>query len=334
MSGREHSRRDVLRKGSLAGAAVVAGGALVATGAAVTQASAGTTPAERGRNRDGVTTIVFVSGANGGTGGDNTLSLLGHRTVGVELPGHSPDAGQFRRAYQAPQDLDALATAPSPVAGVTLDDYAERAIEVVRTVAAHGPVILFGGSMGGITLNRVGNAVPELIDLMVYAAAFCPVTLPSAAAYLQTPEGRDTQLGALVGAAIGDPEKLGASRMNWRTADPDFLAKAKDALMAGASDAEFLAMLNTLVPDEALDPPVADARVQADTWGRIPRVYIRHTRDRCIPPALQSRFIREADELTRRQGTRFTVYDVPTSHYAYGPGYQQVVRILHRLASR
>ena len=58
----------------------------------------------------------------------------------------------------------------------------------VRTVAEFGPtVILYGGSMGGATLNRVGNAVPHLIDRIVYDTAFCCVDLACPEDYLTTP---------------------------------------------------------------------------------------------------------------------------------------------------
>jgi hypothetical protein len=145
------SRRDLLHKASLAGAASIA------TGVAACAAPAGS--GRRGAHGP-VTTFVFVAGANGGASGDSALAMLGHRTVGVQLPGADPDAGQFRVSYQAPQDLEALATEPSPAAGITLNDYVNRVIDVVQGVAVHGPVILFGGSIAGATLSRVGNAAP------------------------------------------------------------------------------------------------------------------------------------------------------------------------------
>lgn len=77
----------------------------------------------------------------------------------MDLPGQRATDAQFALDYQCPQDPASLATRPSPMAGVGLDAYAAAAIETVRTVAEFGPVVLSGGSMGGATLNRVGNAV-------------------------------------------------------------------------------------------------------------------------------------------------------------------------------
>ncbi|MBU2665002.1 lysophospholipase [Actinoplanes bogorensis] len=288
--------------------------------------------AAAGGSRRAVTTIVIVTGANGSAAGDAELTLRGHRTVGVELPGHGPGDGQFRRSYQAPQDLAALATERSPMAGVTLDDYVEATVRVVRRAARLGPVLLWGGSMGGATLNRVANEVPRLIKRLVYSSAFCCVDLPSVADYLQTPEAAESMILELSGAGIGDPAVIGATRSNFRTSDPDVLAKLKQALCAGATDAEFLTMLNGMHPDESAQVPLADARGRKDTWGTVPRTYIRHTRDRVIPPALQDRFIAEADRLTPRN--RFEVRSVPTSHAADTAGWAATVDIVDELARR
>jgi pimeloyl-ACP methyl ester carboxylesterase len=276
--------------------------------------------------------VVFVAGTNGDASGDSELAMLGHRTVGVELPGAGPNAGQFRVSYQAPQDLEALATEPSPVSRITLDDYASWVVDVVRRVAVHGPVILFGGSIAGATLSRVGNTVPDLIDRIVYDSAFCCVNLPSAADYLATPEGSTTLGSNLLAGVVADPTKIGAVRINWRSADPTFLAGVKAAIMAEASQSEFMALLNSLQPDEPLTLATADARVEKDTWGRIPRTYIRHTLDRILPIALQDRMIAEADSLT--PDNRFDVHTVRTSHYPTAAAYREIVKILNSLAVR
>jgi pimeloyl-ACP methyl ester carboxylesterase len=311
--------RTITRRGLLGAAA----------GATVAVATPAAAPARRRAARP-VTTFVLVAGANGGPGGDAELTLRGHRTVGVEFPGHGAGAGQFRRSYQAPQDLAALATEPSPMAGVTLDDFAEATLAVVRRAARNGPVVLWGGSMGGATVSRVANEAPRLIDRLVYSSAFCCVDLPTVGAYLATPEAAGTLLFDLAGAALADPAVIGATRTNYRTADPQVLARLKEALSADATDAEFLTMLNGLQPDESAQVPLDEARGHRDTWGRIPRTYIRYTRDRCIPLALQDRMIAEADALT--PGNRFDVRSVATSHAPDPRGWAQIIDILDGLA--
>ncbi|MEV6630138.1 alpha/beta hydrolase [Actinoplanes sp. NPDC051470] len=309
------------RRGVLGSAAAIGSAAALATSAHPTK------PGKRGKQ---ITTIVIVTGANGGAGGDAELTLRGHRTVGVDLPGHNIGDGQFRLSYQCPQNLAALATEPSPMAGVTLDDYAEAAVATVRRAGRNGPIVLWGGSMGGATVNRVANEVPRLIQRLVYSSAFCCVDLPSMAAYLMEPEAKDSMILELGGAGVGDPEVIGATRSNFRTADPRVLAKLKEALCAGATDHEFFALLNTMQPDESMHIPLADARGHKETWGRIPRTYIRHTRDRMIPLPLQDRFIHEADRLTPHN--RFDVRSVATSHMPDPRGWASIVDILDELA--
>ncbi|MCG5214457.1 alpha/beta fold hydrolase [Streptosporangium sp. KLBMP 9127] len=280
--------------------------------------------------KEKVTTYLFVTGANGGTAGDAELALRGHRTVGVELPGHGPDTLQFRKAYQAPQDLKALAAEPSAMAGITLDDYVEAAVKAVRRAAKHGPVILVGGSMGGATITGAANEVPHLIDRLVYISAFCCTRLKSIDEYLATPEGKASKLGAIIGGLVGDPAKLGAVRVNWRSADPKFLAETKAALSADASDAEFMAMLNSSLPDDTLHVSGADSRGRKATWGRVPRTYIRHSQDMCIPVPLQDRMIADADALT--PGNTFDVHTVRAAHAPSRASWAKIVDILDKLA--
>lgn len=276
-----------------------------------------------------VTTFVFVTGSNGVATDDAELTLRGHRTVGVSLPGHGPEE-QFHHAYQAPQDLAKLATIPSPMAGVTLDDYVEATVDVVRRVSRYGPVVLVGGSLGGSTITKAADAVPDLIDRLVYVSAYCCTKLRSPAEYLETPEGRTTLGGSLLAGVVGDPRVLKAIRVNWRTNDRKFLDAAKAAFMADGTDGEFLAMLNSSLPDESLQVSSADARGRKSAWGRVPRAYIRHSRDRVIPLALQDRMIREADAAT--PGNRFKVFTVETSHAPTPVAYRRITEILDRLA--
>ena len=308
-----YSRRTALRVGTVGAAA---GGLTLAAGG-------------NAQARPGTTTFVVVTGASGTPGGIDALSMRGHRTVGVGLPGHGATDAQFAHDYQCPQDPASLATRPSPMAGVGLDAYTAAAVEVVRTVARFGPVVLYGGSMGGATLNRVGNAVPHLVDRIVYDTAFCCVDLACPEDYLATPQGSTSLAGNLAELVVADPAVIGAVRANYRTADRDALAKLKETLMAGASDAEFYSMLAYLQPDESLTVGRENSQVEARTWGRIPRTYIRHTADRMIPIALQDRMIAEADRLTPRN--RFDVHTVDAPHAATAAQFARIVDILDGL---
>ncbi|MEQ4719125.1 hypothetical protein [Nonomuraea sp. B19D2] len=62
----------------------------------------------------------------------------------------------------------------------------------------------------------------------------------------------------------------------------------------------------------------------------MPRVYIRHTRDRTIPLALQDRMIKEANAAT--PDNQFKIFSVEASHAPTAKKYREITEILHRLA--
>ncbi|MBB4688733.1 alpha/beta fold hydrolase [Amycolatopsis jiangsuensis] len=279
-------------------------------------------------------TLVFIHGTNanayGWTGLITELTLRGHRCLALDLPGHG-DRQFIPHAYQAPQDLEALATEPSPLAGFTIDDYVDHVVRVVRRARRLGPVILVGSSQGGVTVSRVGNAVPELLERVVYVAAYCCVDLPNMVSYLETPENSESLLHLIEALKVGDPAALGVSRLNWRSADPAALSAIKRCLAGDFTDDAVRRLAAVLEPDETATIPRSEARGEAHTWGRIPRTYVRFTEDRLIPPALQDRFIAEADRLTPDNPT--DVRDIAAPHV--GPFHRpELVAVLAELAGR
>ncbi|WP_158890525.1 alpha/beta hydrolase [Amycolatopsis anabasis] len=260
-------------------------------------------------------TFVFVHGSNGNSrmwaSLQRELALRGHRSLAVDLPGHGRGAG-FTAAYQAPQDLVAFATAPSPLAGVTYAEGVEHVIDTVRRVRAYGPVILVGASRGGVVLNGVGNAIPDLLDRIVYISAWCCAE-KTVAQYLLGPEWAASALNEVHGLMIGDPAALGAVRMNWRSADPELLTALKRALLADGTDQQFLGFLSSCEPDDILD--FGADLVDPDTWGRVPHSYLRLTEDLAMPLALQDLLIERADAMT--PDNPFDVHSVACSHAGF-----------------
>lgn len=262
-------------------------------------------------------TFVFVHGSNGNSFYwaplQRELALAGHRSLAVDLPGHGY-AATFPAGYQSPQDPAALATTPSAMAGITLAETTEHLAGVVRRAGEHGPVIVVAHSRGGFPLTSLGNNYPELIARMVYISAWCPVDV-AGAEYNDAPENAESLLPEAFGVVVADPSSLGAIRMNWRTADPALLATLKRTMLEDGTDEEFHAVLNLLEPDEMFDVGTETDRARADTWGRVPRTYIRLTEDRSVPVALQDRFIKEADALT--PGNPFDVRSLTSSHMRF-----------------
>ncbi|GAB3658063.1 alpha/beta hydrolase [Glycomyces tarimensis] len=259
-------------------------------------------------------TFVLVHGSNSNSFTwaplQRELALHGHRSLALDLPGHGFDAS-YPTAFHTQADPAALAAAPSGMAGRTLADNVEHSAGILRRAKEHGPVIVLAHSRGGVTLTALGNEHPELIDRMVYMSAWCCVD-HTPGEYMDGPEYASSVLGESMGALAADPAAVGAIRMNWRTADPALLEALKRSMLQDGTDDEFLVFLATLQPDEGLDAGTAEDRARAETWGRLPRSYIRLARDTSLPPALQDRFIKEADALT--PDNRFDVHTLDAAH--------------------
>ncbi|MEE1783238.1 alpha/beta fold hydrolase [Streptomyces sp. SP17BM10] len=257
------------------------------------------------------------------------LGLLGHRSVAVDLPGHG-FAATYPRAYQAPQDLDALATAPGAIKGVTLADNAAHLIGILERAKQNGPVILVSHSRGGMTATVTANQRPDLIDRIVYVSSWAPVDL-TVGAYYAEPEMATVDLAAMGAAMVANPAELGLLRSNFRTADPGVLAGFKAAFLADGTDDEFLALLNTFQPDENLDAGTDDDRARHDSWGRIPKTYVRLTEDTSLPLALQDRMIREGDALT--PDNPYDVRTLTSSHLKWLVDPAPAARVLGELVA-
>ncbi|WP_145910790.1 alpha/beta fold hydrolase, partial [Kitasatospora viridis] len=233
-------------------------------------------------------------------------------------------------AYQAPQDLAELATAPGAIKGVTLADNAAHLIGVLERAKRNGPVILVSHSRGGLTATVAANQRPDLIDRIIYVSAWCPVDL-DVSAYYAEPEMATVDATGLIAAMVGNPAELGLLRSNFRTADAGVLAAFKAAFLADGTDEEFLAFLNTFQPDENLDVGTPDDRAQKASWGWIPKTYIRLTEDASIPLAMQDRMIREGDTLT--PDNPYDVRTLTSSHLGWLVAPAPAARVLSDLAT-
>lgn len=278
-------------------------------------------------------TFVLVPGAFSNSFGwaplQRELALRGLRSLTVDLPGRGYGAS-IPLAYQAPQDPAALASAPSGLAGASLAANVEHVVGLVRRVAAHGPVIVVGHSAGGQVVTGVGNAVPELLNRLVYISAWC-CAAKTTSEYVQEPENAASEIMATFVAAAANPGELGAIRMNYRTADPAALAALKTALLADGTDDELLGYLSSLEPDEAMFAPSEDEKLKPAAWGRIAHSYIRLLHDRSMPVAMQDRLIADADELT--PDNPFDVHSIESSHAGFLVHPGQAADILAGLAT-
>lgn len=198
---------------------------------------------------------------------------------------------------------------------MTLDDNVDALESSVRALREHGPVVLVAASLGGVTTSVLANRHPGLVDGLVYISAWACSSRANPIEYMGEPEFEQSLLLGLGGLNVGDVSAQNVGRANYRTADEALLRQLKHALMEDIDDARFMAFLNLMQPDESMAVMLADARIDAATWGGIPHAFIRLTRDRSLPIAMQDRLIREADELTPHN--RFRVHSLDTSHAGF-----------------
>ncbi|MEW1614816.1 MULTISPECIES: alpha/beta hydrolase [unclassified Streptomyces] len=246
----------------------------------------------------------------------NELALLGHRSYAVDLPGHGDRADHPAAYYQQPQDLAALVTAPSPMRGITLRDNVRHVVDVLHRLAPFGPLVLAGNSFGGLTVTAVANAVPELLDRVVYLSAVC---LSDAAMLTEEWDVLDDNVldAAAARITVADTGNQGVIRLNWRAAHADsgLFAQLKAAVMADSTDHQFRLLLDSMDPDENYAVMEEGAVARAARWGKVPHTFVRLTEDLSIPPAVQDYMVRKADELTPENP--FDVRTLAASHVGY-----------------
>jgi pimeloyl-ACP methyl ester carboxylesterase len=254
------------------------------------------------------------------------LASMGHQVFALDLPGHGLKA-KFPASYLR-QDLAMLTTEESPLKGLTIEDYVDTAGEVVRALSTERKVIVVGHSMGGIVVTQLGERMPDRIERLVYLTALCPTNLPSLQAYTNLPQAAAAQ-PRLNEVTIGDPNLIGAIRVNMRSTEPNYLEKLHQIFYNDVPIEEFLPYAHSLTPDLPLAPVTADARGTSERWGRLPRTFIRCTEDQAIPLPLQDLMIEQADQLT--PSNKFHVQTLNSSHSPFASQPQSLSDILDRL---
>jgi pimeloyl-ACP methyl ester carboxylesterase len=324
MDATNEQRTGTTRRTALRGLGLAVGGMALAGGLGASRAVA--------EPRRGAATYVLVHGTHSAGAFwmpiARELTLRGHRVVMVDQPGHGAEAF-VPESYQR-QDLKAMAVEPSPLKGLGLDDYEARVTGIVRRAARNGPVVLVGHSLGGVSVSRVGNAVPHLLHHICYMAAFCPSrALPTADACTAAPENANAV--SPVELMVGDPDQLGVLRLNFRAGDSRELALLKEMICADYPDADFRRILAGMQTDEPITAYAGRAVGRADSWGRIPRTYLRFGRDRTIATALQDRMVAEADALA--PGNRFRVHDFTEASHIGPLDPASITEVLDTLAA-
>ncbi len=276
-----------------------------------------------------ITTVILVHGAWHGAWCWQPLipELLKRRLAPftLDLPAHGVHA-RFPEGWGG--DAARFAVSPAPTSGVTLDDYAEAVLELVDAAhaAGAGPVMLVGHSMAGIVLTAVAERAPEKIGRLVYLAAFMPLPGAPMIDYVRCAENAGEEVAGLF---VAPPPKIGAMRIDYRNAAQR--ERIRSAFAHDVDATRFAAMNHLVTPDVPAGPVATPTVATRQRWGRVPRAYIRCSEDRAVMPALQDRFIREADAWTPENPTRVTTLAASHSPFLSMP--QKLAQALADLAA-
>ena len=139
------------------------------------------------------------------------------------------------------------------------------------------PVVLVGHSMAGTVISSVAERRPDLVEHLVYLAAFLLPSGESLYGFTQTSPG-------MADSALGPALRPGDGVLG---VDPDQFI---DVFCADADTDLAHQALSALRPDPLapLGPPIT---VTAGRWGTVARSYIHTDRDRCVSPASQAEMV-------------------------------------------
>lgn len=251
------------------------------------------------------------------------LAAAGHRALAVDMAGHGLRAQRPAAASARPFDEQAFATEVSPLAGVGLDEAAALLQNQVRALATNGPVMLVSHSFSGPVATRVVEAVPELVAHVVYIAAVMPASGVVPVTYLSQPEQEGDLIAPLLRA---DPQVVGALRLD-TAGPPGYRAALRDAWYPDVAPEVANAAIALLTPDAPVGIATAATDLTASGWGSVPRTYVlTGDSDRSTRPALQRRFVREADEAFPQNPT--AVVELDSGHSPFLSRPDELVDIL------
>ena len=242
---------------------------------------------------------------------EQALNAAGHMTVAIDLPGHGLNAVMPESFLQRPLDPARFAEEPSPLAGIGIDAYADAVIAGADRALAAGArqICAVGHSAGGVPISFAAAKAPEKFAGLVYVAAGAPTPGKPSGAYLQAEvETNNSKIGAVL---LADPEKVGALRMDPRSADPGYLARAREVLAADVDEALLASVMHLLTPDApaAIHGELAQFD---DRFAELERTFIRCTNDLIVVPSMCEAIVADMNSAWPQSKTRLV--DIESSH--------------------
>jgi pimeloyl-ACP methyl ester carboxylesterase len=241
----------------------------------------------------------------------------GTRALAVDMAGHGLRARRPAAVTGRPFDAGLVATEPSPVADVDLGQAGELLLAQLKQLSGGDPVVVVAHSIGGPVLTWAAQAAPGLVAHAVYLTAYMPASDIPPVAYLRMPEHE----GGLAGTClVADPAAVGAFRIDGASPDPAYRQRLREAFYGDVAPAVADAAIALLTPDAPLPIALGSVTLTADGWGSVPRTYVICSQDMIIRPALQRRFIADADAAFPDNPTSVRTLDASHSPFLSMPG--------------
>jgi pimeloyl-ACP methyl ester carboxylesterase len=240
----------------------------------------------------------------------------GRLAVAVDMAGHGLYARRPRWSTEQPYNPEAVGTEVSPVADVSLDDAAELLTSQIKRIGGGEPVTVVAHSAAGPVLTRVAQQTPELVAHAAYLSAYMPASDVPAAAYSRMPEAADDQVAPLL---QGDPAQIGALRLDFATDDAIYRQRLYEAFYGDVDPVLADAATGLLTPDGPIGIMLGTTTLTHNGWGSVRRTYLTCARDKAIGPALQARFIAEADAAFPDNPTSVVALDASHSPFLSMP---------------
>jgi hypothetical protein len=111
---------------------------------------------------------------------------------------------------------------------------------------------------------------------------------------------------------IGNPAVTGAMRLDPGSPDPAYRQQLLACFYADVDPGAAGAAIALLTPDAPLGLSSESTTLTASGWGAVPRAYVVCTKDQLMRPALQRKFIADADAAFPANPT--TVRELEASH--------------------
>jgi pimeloyl-ACP methyl ester carboxylesterase len=181
---------------------------------------------------------------------------------------------------------------------------------IIDAVSDRQNIILVGHSFGGIQISNVAEMIPEKIKALVYVAAYLPVSGESLQILSAQDKGNKfTQKNFLLAA-------------DYKTAD--VLAADRELIFCNDCNADAKQKLAFAFTLEPLAPMAEGAKISAEKFGKVKKVYVYTTLDNAVSYQLQT-------QMTAKTKVGKT-FSMKTGHCPFLSQPKQLAKILRKAA--